>query len=260
MKTLLHTVRRRLLLATRTGANLQRADRLFARVGLRIEPYGEHWDRHPTADFPDAWQEIIGRVAPYTLTPAVRVAAVIQSVEHVVANEIPGAVVECGVWRGGSMMAAALALLQTANRPDLYLFDTFAGMTRPTEVDVDYLDQTVWFDPNNPGAEASLAEVQAAMAATGYPVDRVRFVEGRVEDTVPRAAPDEIAILRLDTDWYESTKHELEHLWPRLRAGGVLIIDDYGHFAGARKAVDEFFGRSVFLHRLDYTGRLVIKP
>jgi hypothetical protein len=88
-------------------------------------------------------------------------------------------------------------------------------------------------------------------------------VIGRVEETLPQAAPDEIAILRLDTDWYESTRHELEHLYPRLSVGGILIIDDYGHWQGARKAVDEYFaGRSpaVFLNRVDYTCRLVVKP
>jgi O-methyltransferase len=97
------------------------------------------------------------------------------------------------------------------------------------------------------------------MQSTGYPSDRVHYVKGLVEATVPQQAPDEIAILRLDTDWYESTKHELEHLWPRVRPGGVLIVDDYGHFEGARRAVDEFFGPGVFLHRIDYTGRLVLK-
>jgi hypothetical protein len=89
---------------------------------------------------------------------------------------------------------------------------------------------------------------------------RIHFHTGMVEDTIPRLAPERIAILRLDTDWYVSTKHELEWLWPRLSSGGVLIIDDYGHFTGARKAVDEFFGGQTFLFRIDYTGRLVTKP
>ena len=76
---------------------------------------------------------------------------------------------------------------------------------------------------------------------TGYPPERIHFVRGPVEETLPAGAPDEIALLRLDTDWYESTRHELEHLYPRLAAGGVLLVDDYGHWEGARKAVDEYF-------------------
>jgi O-methyltransferase len=83
-----------------------------------------------------------------------------------------------------------------------------------------------------------------------------------VEDTLPDQAPERIALLRLDTDWYASTKHELEQLYPRLAEGGVLIVDDYGHYEGARRAVDEYFraaGEPVLLNRIDFSGRLVIK-
>ena len=87
--------------------------------------------------------------------------------------------------------------------------------------------------------------------------ERIHFVEGKVEDTIPAHAPERIALLRLDTDWYESTRHELEHLYPRLSRGGVLIIDDYGHWQGARQAVDEYFGdaHAALLNRIDYTAR-----
>jgi hypothetical protein len=88
------------------------------------------------------------------------------------------------------------------------------------------------------------------------------FIKGKVEETIPEQAPAQIALLRLDTDWYESTYHELVHLYPRLSPGGILIIDDYGHWAGARKAVDEYFAEhrlNLFLHRIDYTGRICIK-
>jgi hypothetical protein len=108
---------------------------------------------------------------------------------------------------------------------------------------------------------SSLDEVRSNMVRTGYPVDRMRFVKGKVEDSIPGQAPAQIALLRLDTDFYESTYHELRHLYPRLAPGGVLIIDDYGHWAGARKATDQYFaelGRPVLLQRIDYTGRLAI--
>ena len=125
--------------------------------------------------------------------------------------------------------------------------------------------------PARPGA----LEDSAAPASVGRPTHppfvlvhvirladgRVHFIEGRVERTLPDRAPAEIALLRLDTDWYESTRHELVHLYPRLSAGGVLIIDDYGHFAGARRATDEYFARNpMLLSRIDYTGRLAVKP
>ena len=101
-----------------------------------------------------------------------------------------------------------------------------------------------------------------AMNSTGYDQGLVHLVKGRVEETIPEHAPDSIAFLRLDTDWYESTKHELEHLFPRLSRHGVLIVDDYGHWKGARKAVDEYFAENkikILLSRVDYTGRVAVK-
>jgi len=104
--------------------------------------------------------------------------------------------------------------------------------------------------------------VQANLGRTGYPAERIHYVKGKVEETIPATLPSRIALLRLDTDWYESTRHELQHLYPLLSTHGVLIIDDYGHWQGARQAVDEYFAASaepVFLHRVDYTARLVVK-
>ena len=154
-------------------------------------------------------------------------------------------------------------------RRDLVLFDTFAGMPPPEDVDRDLTGTSAFArlasEPTTDPiwAVGPLDEVRANLLATGYPAERVRFVVGKVEDTLPREAPERIAILRLDTDWYASTRHELEHLYPRLAGGGVLIIDDYGHWEGARRAVDEFLERTaapVLLNRIDYTGRIGVKP
>ncbi len=217
------------------------------------------------------YRAIDRRVRPYTMTSRERVMALCQSIAYVEARRIGGAVVECGVWKGGSMMAAALALRSlgsTCRR--LYLFDTFAGMPPPGAVDRDLGGRHAadWLGDDSPmgamvRARCGLAEVQQAMRRTRYPRDRIVFVPGRVEETLPAHAPERIALLRLDTDWHESTAHELEHLWPRLADGGVLIVDDYGHWQGARRAVDEFFARQHLhlpLHAIDYTGRLIVKP
>jgi hypothetical protein len=107
-----------------------------------------------------------------------------------------------------------------------------------------------------------LEEVRSNLVATGYPLDRVRFVKGIVQDTIPAAAPEVIALLRLDTDWYDSTAHELLHLYPRLVPGGVLIIDDYGEMPGQKEAVDEFCQRNginLLLNRIDSSGRIAVK-
>jgi hypothetical protein len=109
---------------------------------------------------------------------------------------------------------------------------------------------------------ASLEDVRQNLASTGYGMERIAFVKGKVEDTLPGSAPDSISLLRLDTDWYESTLHELVHLFPRLSAGGVLIIDDYGHWRGARRAVDEYLRDNsirMLFDRVDYSGRIAVK-
>jgi hypothetical protein len=220
------------------------------------------------ADYEDATVKTIRRVRRHTMTSPARLNALIDGVEHAVKTGVPGAFVECGVWKGGSMMAVALTLLRldAADR-ELVLFDTFTGMTEPTPEDADspydgYSLADMWKRRTNwSGVPAE--EVRAAMASTGYPMDRVRLVEGPVEVTLPQHAPEEIALLRLDTDWYASTAVEMEHLYPRLARGGVLVIDDYGHYAGARKAVDEALaarGETLLLHRIDYTGRIAIRP
>src|SRR5262249_10159363 len=150
----------------------------------------------------------------------------------------------------------------------LYLYDTFEGMTKPTELDKSY-DGAAASDqlksvPERTGVwcYAQLDEVRANLLSTSYPTEHLHFIRGRVEDTIPTQVPPQIALLRLDTDWYESTRHELEHLYPLLSHGGVIIIDDYGHWQGAKKATDEFFNAMrtpILFNRLDYTGRIAVK-
>jgi len=212
------------------------------------------------------------RCGPYTMTSWQRLYNLHASTRYIAKSNTPGDFVECGVWRGGSMMMVALTLLalgKTDRR--LVLFDTFEGLPKPDEA----LDVDVWgnrgidgwrphrkTDESSDWAYASLEEVRANMESTGYPMDKVFFVKGMVEDTIPTQAPDTIAMLRLDTDWYSSTKHELEHLYPRLSGNGILILDDYGHFKGARQATDEYLQTleaPPLLTRVDYAGRIAIK-
>jgi O-methyltransferase len=217
------------------------------------------------ADHPDD-EAILSQVRDYSMTSQARLLAVIDAVRYLSRRKIPGSIVECGVWRGGSSMAAALTLLQeNDNERDLYLFDTFSGMTPPTDADVSRDGLHAKDQLTNPEVlcAASLEDVTANMHSTGYRKDHLHFIVGPVENTITEtSAPQEIALLRLDTDWYESTHHELIHLFPRLAVGGVLIIDDYGHWQGAKKAVDDYFAShhlNYLLHRIDYTGRMLVK-
>lgn len=238
---------------------------LAERRGYRISRSGG--PREVPIDLGPEVAALYQRVEPYTLTGPERIAALRDAVRHVVAAAIPGAIVECGVWRGGSMLAAASTLLDlAADDRDLFLFDTFTEMPPPDDVDGDILGRS--------GADllavtSTLAEfdiwpadrVVSVVAGSGYPKERIHPVQGMVEDTIPGSAPEQIALLRLDTDWYASTKHELEHLIPRVSPGGICIIDDYGEFVGAKQAVDEYLaalGVPVLLHRIDTTGRMLV--
>jgi len=224
----------------------------------------------PLPDIDPQASTILERARRFSMTSQERLFSVVQSVRYVVAAGVPGDFVECGVWRGGSTMAAALTLLSLGRRDvALHLFDTFEGMTAPTDRDVDYAGVRASnrfarkkVRRGSKWCAASLEEVRANLSTTGYEMSKFVFVKGRVEDTIPEAAPRQISILRLDTDWYESTRHELEHLFPRLSPGGVLIIDDYGYWQGSRQATDEYFakhGVKILLSRIDFTGRMGIK-
>jgi O-methyltransferase len=220
-------------------------------------------DRLPSEALEEAFVRLYPECRPFTMTSWERLYAAYQAVRHVCRHNIPGAVVECGVWRGGSSMMMARALLEHFGpRPELYLYDTFDGMVAPTEKD-GAIARAVWDAHDGRGFCLSpLDEVRANMRSTKYPDALVRLVQGTVETTIPAVMPDAISILRLDTDWYESTLHELTHLYPRLVPGGALIIDDYGCWEGARRAVDEYFEahrNRPLLSRIDATGRMAIK-
>ena len=220
-------------------------------------------------DLSASQQKIVADVRPFTMTSLERLAALTEAITHITKKGIAGDIVECGVWRGGSTMAAALTLLELGDTSrSLYLFDTYEGMSAPTDADrsFDGVSAREQLDENKPGVEircvAGLEEVRANLLSTGYPEDKIHFIKGKVEDTLPHESPEPLALLRLDTDWYESTRHELTHLYPLLREKGVLIVDDYGWWQGARKAVDEYLAEheiDAYLHRIDCTGRILIK-
>jgi O-methyltransferase len=227
-------------------------------------------------DASEADRRIIDAALPYTMTGAERLLALVDAVRYCARRPIRGSLVECGVWRGGSALAMILTLQELGRADlDIYLYDTFEGMTLPTEHDVSETEGAAldeWRKAESDGRRPwdqmfgrdvfDEEGVRALLLATGYPAQRLHFVRGPVEQTIPDTMPDEVALLRLDTDWYESTRHELLHLFPCLTTGGVLIIDDYGHWQGARQAVDEYFGDQhplLLLSRIDYSGRMAIK-
>jgi O-methyltransferase len=224
-------------------------------------------------DLEPEFLDLYERCREQTMTSIERMYALYTATRYVVDAALPGDFVECGVWRGGSIMLAALTLLRLGDDTrTLWLYDTFDGMTAPGPEDVQEMSGLAASDilgQHSKSADdpfwgcASREVVECNLTGTRYPAERIRFVAGDVLSTLPNDAPEQVALLRLDTDWYASTSHELEQLYPRLTTGGVLIVDDYGYWRGARKATDEYLAtRSVrpLLHRVDYTGRVCVKP
>lgn len=218
---------------------------------------------------------------PYTMTGKEAMYGLYSAVRYVAKRGIPGDFVECGVWRGGSSLLAALTFQEfdtdsarargffhsiRKNPRRYWLYDTYEGMTEPSDVDIDLDGNTAKGYVEKYGDEgkwcyASHDDVRSTLVLNGVPENSIVIVKGDVVETLQRLHPKQISVLRLDTDWYESTKCELEVLYPLLSPGGVIIIDDYGHWEGARQAVDEYFcsHNKILLHRITYAVRMGIK-
>lgn len=211
-------------------------------------------DSYSGSEFADLYRT----VKPYTMSGNARLRGLYEAVRQVVADNVPGAVVECGTARGGSAALMGLTLKRLGAPRTLWVFDTFAGIPPPTADDPDESIARLYTGQFR-GDEA---EVRALFERLGI-MGQARLVRGLFQDTVPGADVGPIAVLHLDGDWYESVKVCLDHLYDRVSPGGVIQIDDYGHWEGARKAVDEFLRTrsiSVSLRYLDYTGRQFTKP
>ena len=208
---------------------------------------------------PTEFDTTFRRVRRITMVSHRRLRSLYEGVRYVVTNNIPGDIVECGVARGGSAAVMALALRGLGARRRLWLFDTFSGIPRPSAADPDFE-----IARNYTGSFCgSVDEIGAAFTRLGLTTENVEFVPGLFQNTLPSSAVSQIALLHADGDWYESIKATLEALYDRVSPGGVIQFDDYGHWLGARKAVDEYMNRigiKAELEYIDFSGRRVIKP
>jgi len=205
---------------------------------------------------------------PYSMTSLDRMYSLYKSVEYIVKSGIAGDFVECGVWKGGSAMVIAHTLHSLGNTDrKIYLYDTFEGMPEPdvrdTKIRTGASGNMLWKSKQEDGGwcNISIDEVKKNVFTTPFPKGNFIFVRGKVEDTIPKNIPKDVALLRLDTDWFSSTYHEFKHLFPLVNVGGVIMIDDYGSWSGSKDATDIYFAEnniSMYLHRVD-TGRVGIK-
>jgi O-methyltransferase len=248
---------------------LKYLNKLTARFGYKVIP--EVVSLPPDIASDETFVAFFNQVKAFTMTSPERLYSLYQSVHYIVKNNIPGDFVECGVWKGGSCMMIALVLKRlNVNDRKIYLYDTFEGMSEPTADDKQFsgehadvlLKQADKADENSVWCFSTLEEVQTNVYSTGYDAGLFIFTKGKVEDSIPGIVPSRISLLRLDTDWYESTYHELIYLYPLLSENGIIIIDDFGHWEGAKKAVLQYFEEKKLhpiIQRVDYTGRMIIK-
>ena len=205
-------------------------------------------------------------VSPFTMTSVERIGALYDSLEYIRANNIQGDFVECGVWKGGNILGIMeyLAFHKMTDRK-VFLYDTFEGMTPPEDIDKDLNGRKAESILEDVMCISPIDEVRETLLRSSFPMANVTFVVGDVCKTLDSANhlhKNNLALLRLDTDWYASTKKEMEVLYPKLNFGGVLIVDDYGHWKGSKTAVDEYFegqGISPQIEQIDYTGIKIIK-
>jgi O-methyltransferase len=217
-----------------------------------------------------AEREVIEKATEQTSSTASAQWAFLQAIKHVETHGILGDIVECGVWKGGNLVIAALMRKQMGFDRQIWGYDTFTGMTEPSDFDVKpgfAVNAREKFKSLVKGGVVDwcyvpIEDVEATLRATCGDVD-IKLIKGDVMETLrdESKVPNKISILRLDTDFYESTKVELEILYPRVPSGGVVIIDDYGIWQGSKKAVDEYFGADLpWLHYVNRGVRLFVKP
>ena len=205
-------------------------------------------------------QELTRFYAPWTMVNSHHQDFANRAIKRINNNQtwVDGDIVECGVWKGGMTMAMVFENMKTNIDRHFWLFDTFEGMPEPSDRKDDPKAKKIYNDlvegrkpkqlthiehiEDKKWCYGPLDIVRNNMAYTGYPEQNFHFIKGKVEDTLlTTELPDKIAILRLDTDWYQSTKMEMKYLFDRLQPGGALIIDDYCAWKGSKQAVHEFF-------------------
>lgn len=230
---------------------------LASKVWRRMRDISWRLSETRDAFFGGEFARLYNVVRPYTMSSNARLRALHYAVRHVVKNNIAGDVVECGTASGGSAALMGLALKQTGSGRTLWVFDTFEGLPPPTHDDPDF-DVAKNFTGTCRG---ELSDVENLFRQLSI-LERARLVKGLFQETLPTCDVGNIAVLHLDGDWYDSVKTCLDNLYDKVSPGGVIQIDDYGHWAGARKAVDQFLLRrriAADLRYIDYTGRQFIK-
>ena len=225
----------------------------------------EDWIDYP--DVSDWKKEIVITSSPFSCSNLEAMLRLIGNVEHIIKCDVPGDFVECGVFMGGSCIVIAQTLrhLRVEDRA-IWMFDTFEGVPEPNETEIDGEGNNLrkWYlETQQKGwcysSKHTVSNNMRKFAFNG----EVHLIPGLVEDTIPRIGPNTIALLRIDVDLEDPTRHILEHMYPRLSTNGHIIFDDYGHFPDVKSTVDEYLAihaPNIYLDRVNRTVMHGVKP
>ena len=247
--------------------------KILSKFGYRIESLDSWYNRQENflSEIEKQDSNFLKQINKYTMTTPANHWAIIQAINHINKYKVEGDLVECGIYKGGNIILFDYLNNKFSLKKKIYAYDTFDGMTEPGIHDKDLKNKSAkltklnYENNNMKWCYSTLDEVKKNISKFNRNISiSFKFIKGDVENTLndQNNLPQKISLLRLDTDFYNSTKKELEVLYPRLEKNGILIIDDYGHWQGARKAVDEYFetkNNFFWFHRIDYASRLLIK-
>lgn len=213
-------------------------------------------------------QKILSISSKFSMTSKIRQYALLNLLDYIFKKNIEGDMVECGTWLGGNLIIFDHLKKKYNSKKKIFAYDTFVGMPRPTNNDKDFEGKSFLnnFEDLNKryysNKKFNLNIVKKNLLLNKVDLKKIKFIKGKVEDTLKNKEnlPSKISILRLDTDWYESTNASLYQLYSKLVKGGILIIDDYGWNSGCKKATDNFFKKKdVSFFRIDHESIFLIK-
>jgi O-methyltransferase len=210
--------------------------------------------------------ELYSLIKDYTMCRQERFTTFCNAIKNT--NYLEGCIVECGVWKGGMICGASKFAINNNINRKFYAFDSYEGFPEPTEKDiVAYTNESAlkldnWGVKSAPVNLESLTTLLECMNLLSIPIDMIIPIKGWFKDTVP-LFDKKIVILRLDGDWYDSTKVCLDYLYDKVISGGIIILDDYGYWKGCKEATDEFLSKhniNITLNKTDFSEVWFIKP
>ena len=252
---------------------IQNLNKIFSTVGYTLIIVNNNQRKINFKNFNFQEKKSINKILSLTMVSDENIEFLISAIRYVKKNKIKGYYVETGIWKGGLSILSYLTFTnKNKNKMKFFLFDTFEGMPKPSKYDKKLnKDLSQVFDKWEKKIKTSegwnlspINEVQKNIIKLcgKKSLNDFNFIKGKVENTlkIKKNLPKKICLLRLDTDFYNSTKAELDYLFNKVSKGGIIIFDDYSNWLGAKKAIDDFLkNKKYLLCKIDNNSRFIIK-